>query len=645
MKTYTSILLLSCLWLVNCTTKERNEQAATTTTATVEQKQTNFDLEGKIVWKKNGKSIKQIIEGNNDNKVLISGFKYNDSYQQIGRLLGKNDSTMLFDGKISEFGDLNNDDVPEFIMSYWSYATLINVANNKIANLKSFSIKKVKNNCAPSDAVNLTYTLDTLFLNDPLLFVKERLDSQEEDCANHIVAYIPTYYKLIENELVEIRNCPINDTTISLERLYQFPTYFQYDFMVRLGGGIDYFQSYFWFEENLKACGKVPNNGIGEHFEKLAGLKITGGSANKRSDLMPNIKEAFKNINPAFIRWARENLIPKPNQEQANGLSYQFIYNNNFKNYIRNLAVERLLILQNNQEALLQEYIKAVNNKIILDQDRYENDAVISLIYKREEWLNELIMERYNDIKPEEYMIYGFWMRRILDGSETEIWKTVKHILNTYDRKWFQNEQSKVNTPIKLDATDFYKAYEKADTSEIILSTEFIPQGIAIQNAKGVTINLTNGKVISFDNNDTGNWEVLVNYSLTGYWPKREMIMIEENGKGSISSILININNGITEYVDWHFYPSPNGRNAVGIFEDIEYEQVSLYKRNENQWLSNISLPSYIDSYFWLDNIFYYSVDNQYFSIGIGFDDVQPYTPPKAPIKTDSLPTDSTVVE
>jgi hypothetical protein len=143
----------------------------------------------------------------------------------------------------------------------------------------------------------------------------------------------------------------------------------------------------------------------------------------------------FYGLNPAAIMWFRDYLLPAPDEEYM-GQSAQTIYNGMFRRAMWQLATAR-------------EYFK--------DDADYDRQAEAYLDASREEgfygpgYLYKTYLEggnqdpvfskMYNKFPAtdNEYFYFteevaiGFWLRRRLDGSDAEVWKTVKTILEKYD--------------------------------------------------------------------------------------------------------------------------------------------------------------------------------------------------------------------
>jgi hypothetical protein len=149
-------------------------------------------------------------------------------------------------------------------------------------------------------------------------------------------------------------------------------------------------------------------------------------------------KYKFDHVNPKFIVWATNNLIPDPNSEIA-GVKAQELYNKVMSRFFRL-----------HTRAYLYLYYKAGLSK---EQKAYEaemknedSNLVMALNTRYEDKFDEI----YNNVPDDETLVNltkgiaaGFWIRRNMDGTINEIWNGLRQGMLIYDKEWFESEISK----------------------------------------------------------------------------------------------------------------------------------------------------------------------------------------------------------
>jgi hypothetical protein len=661
MKTYTSILLLSCLWLVNCTSKESTSSPKNTESKKV---QIPFSkLEGKSIWEEKNKLIKS-IDGEVP-KVLFVGFKVEPASLISNVLIRKETDTLLLSGVIHAFADLNKDGVPEFLLEHitkteekiYGHTFLLNAATNNLQILKTTKVNRYKKDCANFLGLIEDYEVDNESNGGPYLIVKTTYGIEGAmGCEDYQKVSSTSTYKLEEGSTtltpIENDDCPVENNKIKLSKLFSYnsnnlssPNALKFEYR--------YPNAFF---DRFKPCGKDPFEVIGS-LEGLRDIDPKGGNAAKRKDLMPYIEMEFMNINPKAIIWGRNNLIPGPNEKQANGYLYSYIYNKVYKERLRVLALVRLMIEQENIEALLSEYAQAKATK-------YYDENTQKVITKVN--TNELLFDKYMWLSKELKKLgfddgdlwledYGFFIRRMLDGSEPEIWETLKYILKMYDGDWFK--QTTLEEAFEIDSVSFKQAFKKAD-GLVLKKKEAIPSDIKIDTSNGVLITARNGNTLTYKNNDSDG-ESQATYTIAGYWPEREMIVVDYSGWEWGGTTMVNINTGKEENYSWGIQIAKGGQRIAEWEEDAEYVSLSLSKYEDSNRISYYSIANEpmvtnIGNGFWVGNEFFFAKTtyatnkSKFYKVGkLGFEDIKPYTPPlpQTPIKTDFIPADSTLVE
>jgi hypothetical protein len=159
-----------------------------------------------------------------------------------------------------------------------------------------------------------------------------------------------------------------------------------------------------------------------DHFER---------PAYEYSGIDPFVKKAkndseFSYVNPEFIKWASENLLPEEDQLMY-GYDCTELYNKIGQRYCRLLTETHEYISYDRLQNAQSNYI----------------DSMATPDFRALRYLNN----EYGNLFPEykvtrEYqltadMAIGFWIRRHIDGSETELWKALVKIMRRYDEDWF----------------------------------------------------------------------------------------------------------------------------------------------------------------------------------------------------------------
>lgn len=346
--------------------------------------------------------------------------------------------------------------------------------------------------------------------------------------------------------------------------------------------------NYYNIVRNLSTC---ESQEVISNLENIANQKVLGGTGFKRTDLMPYIEKEFANVNPSFIKWARENLIPSPSNVQGNGLTYQFIYQLGYKDKIRAMALLKLMIATHGAEELARGYAyvsqtmhydKTTRQPIMRD---YPYD-ISGFLESKARWLNDLFQRSGYGIRLDN-QDYGFYLRRMLDGSEPEIWQTMKYILKRYDGAWYQETFVNKKWPglITIDSSTYYQKRLISGVDSIILSLEAIPAGIYTKTETDFTISAINGKVINYKNIDNSG-DMETDYNAYGYWVSEQKILIEMSVSEGTSTFSIDINTGERKSLEGTIYPSKEGD-----FLAIHTDQQDIFSDQE-QWTTALTLSS-----------------------------------------------------
>ncbi len=153
-------------------------------------------------------------------------------------------------------------------------------------------------------------------------------------------------------------------------------------------------------------------------WEKISGHSVSMGSTED---------SPFAHINPQIIRWGIDNLIPSP-EYTVRGVTYRKIYENCFRDITRLYALC---------------YVYLTNVKDISAEAHAYKSAFSDEEFHAIPWLSD----RYDDFRSDidervsyrSDQIFGFWLRRYLDGSADVIWEAFSYLLSLYDNQFLQN--------------------------------------------------------------------------------------------------------------------------------------------------------------------------------------------------------------
>lgn len=586
------------------------------------------DIEGEIIWQEGDKSIKNVIDS--IPKVVISGLKRNNRYTLEHSFIEETESSLIFSGSVKILGDLNNDGVPEFLHedlietadTLFGWRMVVSIfEKSTIQTPTGTEVGASKGKCQGIIGSNENYSFDGMEEGGPYLVLTGSYGYVVDgDCNNYQQANTKDYYTLSPGQswVAQSFNCAIANEGVNLSNFYKLDAS-KLRFLPLSSG--NYYDVY-GLSNKLIACGSDNNDGL-SHLEKVAGVKAIG-SAKKRDDLMPFIEEEFKNINPEMIKWINENLIPKPDQTQANGLPYEFIYKYGYKDQFRKIAILKALIAQQGQEAQMREYAETTSTIDYIESEERtvtkENFYTISFLEQKMYQMQELFNQAGFESKNLKINDYGFLLRRMLDGSEPEIWNLTRSILKQYDNDWYTKifVDKKWTGIIEIDSATYYNHRLISGADSIILGKEAIPEGIAIENGAGITISCKNGKEVTLTNNNGSDVsESYAEYKLKGYWPQKETVLVEYQGWEHFSTVLVDLNNPSMVYRNSELYPSQEGIHLAELIEDIEYKAIQLYKLEGSEWVKykEYSGHSLTDG-FWIDSIFYFKESNKFYTIG-----------------------------
>ena len=165
---------------------------------------------------------------------------------------------------------------------------------------------------------------------------------------------------------------------------------------------------------------------------------------------MPVFEEEFMFVNKDFVVWFAQNMVPNPEAEQFNGLTFQVLYDQMFREHVRNLAMTSLyyMSLQNPLDHQV-EYAKRAARKYVEDEvvkERTEYIDILGFVADRYEtdcshWVQAHLSD--NDHSAVSFQFnathMAFWIRRGIDGSANELWLALREVLQKYDQYWYES--------------------------------------------------------------------------------------------------------------------------------------------------------------------------------------------------------------
>ena len=142
-------------------------------------------------------------------------------------------------------------------------------------------------------------------------------------------------------------------------------------------------------------------------------------------------KTEFNYVNPKFVKWISENLIPD-DDEILYGYEISALYDVVGQRYCRLLTETHESISYGNLDQVRSEYLDSMATP--------DFEAVSYLNTKYGTFFPDYATTRDGQLKPETAI--GFWIRRHIDGSEDELWKALTKIMRRYDEEWFIQKTS-----------------------------------------------------------------------------------------------------------------------------------------------------------------------------------------------------------
>ena len=136
----------------------------------------------------------------------------------------------------------------------------------------------------------------------------------------------------------------------------------------------------------------------------------------------------FHAYNPEIVKWGYTNLIPDPETKIADKTAQE----------VYDVVLSRFCRLMMESYAQLEKM--GFDREVANYRSKLEGDSFEALEYFGIRYGGILTdyedVEDYSGFKPS--MAMSFWLRRRMDGSETEFYKGFAKVMELYDAKWFK---------------------------------------------------------------------------------------------------------------------------------------------------------------------------------------------------------------
>jgi hypothetical protein len=141
----------------------------------------------------------------------------------------------------------------------------------------------------------------------------------------------------------------------------------------------------------------------------------------------------FHFYRPEIVRWGYQNLIPDPKTRIA-GIPARDIYQQVFARFFRLMAASYLWLQSNQPKKAQKAY-----------QQQFDNPEFDGLSYLEYQYGGKLPLYESSDSAKSftPAIAIGFWLRRSIDGSQSEFWEGLSRLMKAYDGQWFAAEVSK----------------------------------------------------------------------------------------------------------------------------------------------------------------------------------------------------------
>jgi len=523
-------------------------------------------------------------------------YMFSDEWSETHDILGKilDIPFVLYEGKMTLAPDIDSDGSPEYHISAESPDQkgktdefILSVNDNSEVSFRFSADYKLDNthNIRISEHIEF----DTVSAEQPIVIV---IGSQEHMTKPRILFahyQMPYTWDHDNGYLRYSFACKkeLYDGSPNLAGLYQLDANWM-DYLIHEGGyevENDNQRSLFdWLGDlhrRLQFCQDQPDEwDITVLLDRLSGVPFQNPTYSvQRTDLVdPNFYDTFYNVNPDFIYWASENLIPDPGQKELNGFFFQYLYDRLLVYGTRTMAATYLYLHNDDEYELnLEDYIRASSG------EQYN-------VYGE---LGGYLERRYEDFNATDFGIeeldpdYGyyndhisFWLRRGLDGSSDALWKSLEKLLKLYDPVWLDQ-----NSTVSVDG-DLVSEEEYNMAKRNMTVPSFVPDHERLSDVKidenRIDIYCDNDLVVTFEQNNSDD-ERMANYSLSGYLVPYEMVIIEYHGWEWGDYKCVRLSDGEQIVLEDPVF-SPSGEYVFQLDSNSEYDRISMGRSSDEYW-------------------------------------------------------------
>ncbi len=160
---------------------------------------------------------------------------------------------------------------------------------------------------------------------------------------------------------------------------------------------------------------------------ELAGVSL-------QNPLVTEFQGDFTAVNPAFIAWARSNLLIHP-ETYIDGIAARSAYDYVFQRFFRLMVLSAIAVIEQNPSGLDAEA------RTYLTATRQGTDG-LNWLHQRYVNLVPAYPEGWDGTTMTAPMAAGFWLRRQLDGSIGPCWHGAIEVVQLYDPSWLASQRS-----------------------------------------------------------------------------------------------------------------------------------------------------------------------------------------------------------
>ena len=235
----------------------------------------------------------------------------------------------------------------------------------------------------------------------------------------------PGTYSPISTEIADLYRCWFRDPYSYMFRADSEPLEVNGAFYGTLMAGIDGILYY----GNLNNCAGELTGQRPSSYSDIAPIEALAGVPATR----PSSQFSFATVNPEFIAYARQHLLPPPDQT-IDGIPAQLAYDRVFRRFFRLMSASLIMLLEDTDIGL--------ETQLYVDDTNAGVDGI--------EWLEgryagavDGFHESWDGTTMTAPMAVGFWLRRRADGSLAASWHGLREVLDRYDPSWLAEQKAR----------------------------------------------------------------------------------------------------------------------------------------------------------------------------------------------------------